>query len=382
VIKVKKGSAKLFVLQLITLIILIYNAFINNIFSNLYLAIFLTVIFLISNFLLGFEKERFNEKKRNIRIIIILTVSLLVIKYGLGLITGYLYSPYNRTIGGILSNSLPILYLLVISEILRYSFVTKGKRINFVLSIIIFTLVYLNITTNLTNLTSLKTIVTLFTTDVLVTLFENIALTIISKKYGYSGSLSYALIVNLYVYIVPIFPNLGEYLDAAIMIAFPIILYLFSNYILTDLFKEKIDIRVKNYGAKLIRLIIVIFIIILVSLNSGIFRYWICVVASGSMEPTIKVGDVIYIDKSYKNHIDKIKEQDIVVFKINGKIYCHRVISKKESNGQVYLVTKGDREGQSVDKWTITKDVMVGKVDFRIKYIGLPSIWLKNAIER
>jgi signal peptidase len=243
-------------------------------------------------------------------------------------------------------------------------------------------LVYLNITTSLTNLTSLKTIVTLFTTDVLVTLFENIALTIISKKYGYSGSLSYALIVNLYVYIVPIFPNLGEYLDAAIMIAFPIILYLFSNYILTDLFKEKIDIRVKNYGAKLIRLIIVIFIIILVSLNSGIFRYWICVVASGSMEPTIKVGDVIYIDKSYKNKIDKIEEQDIVVVKISGKIYCHRVISKKESNGQVYLVTKGDREGQSVDKWTITKDVMVGKVDFTIKYIGLPSVWLKNAIER
>ncbi len=378
----KKGSTKLLVLQLITLIILIYNAFINNIFTNLYLAIFLSIVFVISYFLVGFEKERFNQKKRNIRIIIVLTISLLVIKYGLGLITGYQYSPYNRTLLGILGNTLSIAYLLVICEILRYTFVTKGNKLNFILTIIIFTLAYLNITTSLTSLTSLKTIVILLTTDIVVTLFENIVLTIISKKYGYSGSLSYTLIMNLYPYIVPIFPNLGEYLDAAVMIAFPIILYLFSNYILTDLFKEKVDIRVKNTGAKLIRFIIVMIIIIMVSLNSGIFRYWICVVASGSMEPTIKIGDVIYIDKSYKNHIDKIEEQDIIVFKINGKIYCHRVIQKKTNNDQVLLVTKGDREGQSVDKWTVSKSELVGKVDFRIKYIGLPSVWLKNAIER
>ena len=91
----KKGSAKLLFLQLITLIILLYNAFINNIFTNLYLAIFLNVVFIITYFSIGFEKERFNQKKRNIRIIIVLTISLLVIKYGLGIITGYLYSPYN-----------------------------------------------------------------------------------------------------------------------------------------------------------------------------------------------------------------------------------------------------------------------------------------------
>ncbi len=378
----KKGSAKLLFLQLITLIILLYNAFINNIFSNLYLAIFLNIVFIIIYFLIGFEKERFNQKKRNIRIIIILTISLLVIKYGLGIITGYLYSPYNRSLSGILSNTLPILYLLIISEFLRYTFVTKGNKFNFILTIIIFTLVYLNITTNLTNLTSLKTIVTLVTTDVLVTLFENIALTIISKKYGYSGSLSYTLIMNLYMYIVPIFPNLGEYLDATVMIAFPIILYLFSNYILTDLFKEKVDIRIKNTGAKLVRLIIVIIIIIMVSLNSGIFRYWICVVASGSMEPTINVGDVIYVDKSYKKKINDIQEQDIIVFKMSGRIYCHRVVKINESNGQTLLVTKGDREGQSVDNWTITKEELVGKVNFKLKYIGLPSVWLRDAIER
>lgn len=378
----KKGGKKLTFLQIFTLFILIYNAFFRNIFSNLYMAIFISIIFLISYFLLGFEKERFNNKKKNIRILLILTISLLTIKYGLGIITGYLYSPYNRTISGIIKNVFPILSLLIVSELLRYNFTTKGKFINHILTVIIFTLVYLNITTNLVGLTSLKTIIMLVTTDVLVTLFENIALTFISKKFGYSGSLTYTLIMNLYIYVIPIFPNFGDYLEAAIMIAFPIILYLFANYILTDFFKEKTDIRVKNTGAKLIRLIIIIFIIMLVSLNSGIFRYWIAVVASGSMEPTIKVGDVIYIDKSYKKNIEKIKEQDVIVFKINGNIYCHRVIKINQNNGKILLVTKGDRKGQSIDNWTVTGEELVGRVEFKIKYIGLPSVWLKNLMER
>lgn len=100
------------------------------------------------------------------------------------------------------------------------------------------------------------------------------------------------------------------------------------------------------------------------------------------MEPTIKVGDVIYIDKSYKKNIEKIKEQDVIVFKMNGNIYCHRVIKINQNNGKILLVTKGDRKGQSIDNWTVTGEELVGRVEFKIKYIGLPSIWLKNAIER
>ena len=174
-----KGGKKLTSLQLFTLFILIINAFYKDIFSNLGMAIFITIIFVISYFLLGFEKERFNNKKKNVRILLILTISLLTIKYGLGIITGYLYSPYNRTFIGIIRNTFPIAYLLIVSEFLRYNFTTKGKFINHILTVVIFTLVYLNITTNLIGLTSLKQIVILVTTDILVTLFENIALTFI-----------------------------------------------------------------------------------------------------------------------------------------------------------------------------------------------------------
>ena len=89
------------------------------------------------------------------------------------MITGFLLSGYNRTLSGIFRNGFPVLLIALVSEIFRYTLITKGEKnkLVFILSIIIFTLAYLNITTNLLNLTSLRTIVEIFTTDVLTVLF-------------------------------------------------------------------------------------------------------------------------------------------------------------------------------------------------------------------
>ena len=380
----KSGEKKLLFVETITLIVLIINAFFLRIFNYYTLTCFLGAMLVITILLVGFERERFLNKKKNIRIILTFTISLLMIKFGFGMITGFLLSGYNRTLSGIIRNGFPVLLIVLVSEIFRYTLITKGEKnkLVFILSIIIFTLAYLNITTNLLNLTSLRTIVEIFTTDVLTVLFENIALSFLSKNYGYSGALSYSLIMNLYVYIVPFIPNLGSYLDASIMIGFPIVTLIFSNYLLQSSKKEDYDPRNKHIFARLIRLMLVFCILILVGLNSNIFRYWIAVIASGSMEPTIEVGDVIIIDKDYKNHVDKIKEDDVVVFTMNGKIYTHRVVKENIKNGEYSFVTKGDRKGQDVDQWTVTKTEIVGITRHTIKYVGLPAIWLRNAIER
>ena len=67
---------------------------------------------------------------------------------------------------------------------------------------------------------------------------------------------------------------------------------------------------------------------------------------------------------------------------MNGKIYTHRVIKVNIKNGEYSFVTKGDRKGQDVDQWTVTKTEIVGITRHTIKYVGLPAIWLRNAIER
>ncbi len=380
----KTSEIKLFLIEVFTLIILVINAFFLSIFNLYTLSLFLLFMLIITILLVGFEREKITNKKKNIKIILTFTISLLIIKYGLGLLSGFLYSPYSKSLVGIFRNVFPVLLLVIVSEVFRYDMIVKSSKnkILFVGSILIFTLSYLNITNDLTNITSLKRTVEIVSTDILMVLFENIALSFLSRNYGYSGALSYSLVMNLYIYFVPIVPGLGDYLEAAVMIGFPIITLIFSNYLLEATKKENYDPRDKHIFARLIRFVLVMGIIILVALNSNLFRYWIAVIASGSMEPTIKIGDIIVIDKSYKERIDEVQEGDVLVFGMNGKIYTHRVVKVNVKNNEYSFITKGDRENQSIDSWVVTKNELIGVTKYTIKGLGLPAIWLKNAIER
>ena len=99
------------------------------------------------------------------------------------------------------------------------------------------------------------------------------------------------------------------------------------------------------------------------------------------MEPTINIGDMVIVDKSYQKHIDKLKVKDILVFKVGRKVYTHRIVDIKKENNNYSIKTKGDRKGQSEDSWIVTADDVVGIVKVRIKYIGYPTVWLSRILE-
>lgn len=85
---------------------------------------------------------------------------------------------------------------------------------------------------------------------------------------------------------------------------------------------------------------------------AAIKGYTMLEVVSGSMEPTIHVGDIIIINTLEK----EVKENDIITFKDKeGAFVTHRVILMDKEN----LITKGDNN-DSEDN-AITKDHIVGK---------------------
>ncbi len=89
--------------------------------------------------------------------------------------------------------------------------------------------------------------------------------------------------------------------------------------------------------------------------------YGILEVVSGSMEPTIDVGDLIVINTKYHD----IKENDIITFyDENNSFVTHRVI-KIEDN---MITTKGDANNTEDKKFSKTK--VVGKYVTRIKGMG------------
>lgn len=99
--------------------------------------------------------------------------------------------------------------------------------------------------------------------------------------------------------------------------------------------------------------------------------YAVLEVATGSMEPTIHVGDLIIINTKEKNY----KEQDIITFyDTNGSFVTHRIISLDKDK----MVTKGDNNNTE-DEELSTKNI-VGKYVGKISGVGIILSSLKSPL--
>lgn len=99
--------------------------------------------------------------------------------------------------------------------------------------------------------------------------------------------------------------------------------------------------------------------------------YAVLEVVSGSMEPTIHVGDLIIIHTNE----EKYKVGDIITFyDVDGSFVTHRIISIE--NGQ--MITQGDNNN-SPDSPTDMKQI-VGKYIFKITGLGILFKALKSPV--
>lgn len=106
--------------------------------------------------------------------------------------------------------------------------------------------------------------------------------------------------------------------------------------------------------------------------NPDILGFSFYIILSGSMEPELKIEDVVIVYK----YID-IKEQDIITFKSNNVLTTHRVIEIKESDGSKKYITKGDNNNVK-DSEEITKEQIVGKVIYTIPKIGYIVLFIQS----
>ena len=101
-------------------------------------------------------------------------------------------------------------------------------------------------------------------------------------------------------------------------------------------------------------------------------------IVSGSMEPNIRVYDVIVDFKV--NKPEDLKIGDVITFKSTSSIskdliVTHRIIDTKIVNGKVEYVTKGDWNS-SADSDTAKFDNIIGKVVLRFPQLGRVQFFL------
>lgn len=88
----------------------------------------------------------------------------------------------------------------------------------------------------------------------------------------------------------------------------------------------------------------------------------------------INKGDAIIYERYDGGLINK---DEVIVFKRDNIKVIHRVIDVRVVNDEYRYYTKGDANMQRDDGYVTAKDI-IGTTDLRIKYIGYPSLWLRD----
>lgn len=124
----------------------------------------------------------------------------------------------------------------------------------------------------------------------------------------------------------------------------------------------------KNIIFKVFYILIIIYLIIFIPVLWGKRPL---VVISGSMEPILKVGGILYYEKI---NLDDFKKDDILVYQSNEHIVSHRIVNINEYGFE----TKGDNNNSN-DSYIVDKNNVIGRGNnWSIPYIGYYADFIYN----
>lgn len=374
----KKETYIIAVIEVLLLIISLFQIYVVKSFSYPIYLLILFVILGISYYFLKFDKRKERLSKDIMLIIGIVVLLYWLIIYIVGYFSGFLMNSYQRSFFGITKNIIYGFGLIASSEILRHMFLRRrndNKKI-FVLTIIVISLLEIVTKFSANQLDSNVQILKLLFSVVVPIFSKNIFLSFITLKVGCMSSILYRSLMELPLYVVPIIPNLGYYIENLVITILPLIILLIIYKLYYSDDGKIVSSRMYNKINKISNVIysfIVILLLGVVLLVSGIGRYIVYTIGSASMVPTINVGYVVVIDKKDK----EFKEDDIIAFYHNDVILVHRIVKiYKDAYGEYYQ-TKGDNN-DTADSWLVKEKDVVGQYRMRFRWIGWPTVKLNE----
>lgn len=341
------------------------------------IVLLLTTIYLIKKY--KFKKESFNKEKNYFYLVLASSLAFLILFYLISLKTGYsinysvFYKNYLRKLTIILT-----IFIIVLTEIIRYinSYILTDKENKTkALLLILFILIDIIISNKAYGYYSFSQIYTFITVVLLQSIMKNTFLNYLVKESGIKSCLIYRVIIDMYIFVIPILPSINSFLEGVLFMLYPYFLYELIEILMVKKLPKMSEY--KKSKKKLNDYVIVIIFIGLVYLISCQFTYNMIAIGTESMTGTINKGDAI-IYKKYKNQ--KLSKGDIIVFKKNGTLIIHRIIKINYGEFENTYITKGDYNKEK-DDWVIYEEDIEGVKELTIKYIGIPSVLLSELMQ-
>ena len=376
----KKNIKAIYLIEIallfLTIIFYVLTKVVSSDLKSYLATTFLLIICIPSVILFGFSKEKSYYSGYAFRVVLTVLMAAAIVIYLVGILLGFTRG-YHFNMHNLLYSIIPITLITLLSEILRCNVVKYSYQNKF--SVFFFTAIlsvfHILIETNYGVLDTPYHIFVYVSTTVFPLIAENFICTYLVYKADYRVSIFFKLVVGLYMYVLPIIPNLGYYIYAVVKVMVPYIIFYVMN---KNLLQEEHRRVFIDKSRRIYSVPVLVVAVILVILISGIFKYKLIAVATDSMNPVFYRGDAVMI--AYKDPND-VKVGDILAYEHKGVMITHRIIEITEDNGKLYFATKGDAN-EIADPYITPQGDVIGKVEYVVKYIGFPTVWTKELMER
>lgn len=366
---------------LVVFVVVLKLVFIDKLanYTDIVNSIFWIISLFVLSRIIGVKKDNNICKENSVQIAIITILGYFLVTYLSGLFLGFLKNSYSLKPISMLKNIYPVIIMVICQELIRSMIARKSGRSN--RPIVFLTIIYIVLdfllVFNLDNLNSGLKVFVFVTSTLLPNIARHILCSYVCKKVSPVPGLIVRLFFGIYAYVLPIYPDLGSYLTSLFGVLLPYIIYVSISKLVQK--TDKDEIRKIKKSLWYVNIPLIVFLVICVLLISGLFKYQIMAIGSGSMEPVYYRGDAILFEKLSRNELDEITEGVILVFEHNNTYVTHRVVEIKEENKKRIYQTKGDNNKDN-DKFLVYEEDVVGIVKLRLKYVGLPTIWFQNLI--
>ncbi len=127
--------------------------------------------------------------------------------------------------------------------------------------------------------------------------------------------------------------------------------------------------KICNYGIITVSCLLAVFLLL-----PRLAGYQVLAVLSGSMEPTIPVGSVIYYKAADP---EALKVGDILTYRVDESVLVTHRIAEKNMEEQIFI-TKGDAN-KSIDARPVKFSQALGKVEGHLPYLGYVAIFFNTS---
>ncbi|MGD6933542.1 MAG: signal peptidase I [Candidatus Bathyarchaeia archaeon] len=334
--------------------------------------------------IIGLNNIKANLNKNLVLLAGLTAATQITVLIFISIFTSFGRSPYT---GSSILNILYFVAVLLGTELARAQIITAFPKQKKIIGIAVVTLIFTVIAFTPARYMSLGEpveTVKFLGQNFLPAIAMSLLATYLALLGGPVASITYVGVLQGFEWLSPILPNPDWTLQALVGTLVPALGFIIINetvkpslLIRHGLTSEK-EVKKKRFKKENFPyswIAISIVALVLLWSNSGLFGFQPSIVASGSMQPALQVGDMAIVVHTKP---DSIHVGDVIQYHGASEPIIHRVIDKYTDKGTIYFITKGDANNAQ-DPLPVSQQQVVGKSAFVIPKLGWASICLRNA---